>query len=104
MTGAGMFLAPDEHDPARLNETIQQLMQGRSNAVGSVTLTASAFSTVVTAVTCGATSAVFLFPTTVNAAANVPYVYVPIVAAGTFTVYHPSDANIDKTFFWLCIG
>ncbi len=102
--GSGLYLSPAEADPLKQNAAIRQLIEGRSNAVGSVTLTAGTTSTVVTAPTCGPQSAVFLFPTTANAAAIVASTYVGTVAAGTFTVTHPNDADTDKTFFWACFG
>lgn len=102
--GSGISLSLSERDPLRQNHAIRQLMEGRSNAVGTVTLTANAASTVVTAVNCGPNSAVFLFPTTANAAAIVAATYVGTVAPGTFTVTHTNDANADKTFFYVCLG
>lgn len=103
-TGSGLYLSPAERDPLKQNTAIRQLIEGRSNAVGSVTLTANAASTVVTAPTCGPQSAVFLCPTTANAAAIVAATYVSAVAAGTFTITHTNNANADKTFYWVCLG
>lgn len=102
--GAGLYLSAAEKDPIKQNAAIRQLIEGRSNAVGSVTLAANAGSTVVTAVNCGASSAVFLFPTTANAAAIVAATYVGTVAAGTFTVTHTNNANADKIFYWIAVG
>lgn len=102
--GSGFYLSPNEKDPINQNNAIRQLMEGRSNAVGSVTLRASQTTTVVTAPVCGANSAVFLFPTTANAAAIVAATYVSSVASGTFTVTHTSNGNTDKTFFWVALG
>lgn len=101
---SGLYLSPSETDPRKQNNAIRQLIEGRSNAVGSVTLAANAASTVVTAPNCGAGSSVFLFPTSANAAAIVAATYVSSVAAGTFTVTHTNNGNTDKTFFWVCLG
>ncbi len=102
MSGTIVHLA--EKDPLKQNQAIRDLFAGRSNAVGTVTLTANAASTVVTAINCGAGSRVFLFPTTANAAAIVAATYVSSVGQGTFTVTHTNNANADKTFFWVCLG
>lgn len=104
-TGGGIIpLSPSEIEPHRIVAVVRQLIEGRSNAVGIVTLTASAASTVVTAPNCGPMSAVFLMPTTANAAAIVAAMYVSAVAAGSFTVTHTNNANADKTFFWVALG
>jgi hypothetical protein len=102
--GSGLAINLTEKDPQKQNAVIRQLIEGRSNAVGSVTLTANAASTVVTAPTCGPNSAVFLFPTTANAAAIVAATYVSAVAAQSFTVTHTNSATADKTFYWVAIG
>ncbi len=83
---------------------IRQLIEGRSNAVGTCTLAANAGSTTVTAVNCGPTSAVFLFPTSANAAAIVAATYVSAVASGSFTVTHTNSASTGKTFYWVALG
>lgn len=102
--GSGFGLSSDEKNQQVINDAIRQLQQGRSNAVGTVTLTANAASTVVTAPNCGPNSAVFLFPRTANAAAIVAATYVSAVVAGSFTVTHTNSATADKTFYWVALG
>lgn len=103
---AGNIPAITEKDPTRINQAIRDLFMGRSNAVGTVTLTASATTTVVAALNIGASSRVFLMPTTANAAADFASgsLYISAVASGTFTITHPNDADTDKTFFWVALG
>jgi hypothetical protein len=101
---SGVILHIAEKDTTRQNQAIRDLFAGRSNAVGTVTLTANAASTVVTAINCGAGSRVFLMPTTANAAAIVAATYVSSVGQGTFTITHTNNANADKTFFWVALG
>lgn len=95
-----------EKDPFRLSQAINELYQGRSNAIGTVTLTASATSTVVAAENCGDESAVFLSPTTANAAAEIGNgtIYVSSVGNGTFTLTHANNAQTDRTFGYVAIG
>lgn len=103
-TGAGLYISPSEKDQGVQNRTIAQLIEGRSNAVGSCTMASNTASTAVIAVTCGANSAVFLSPTTANAASVMPVTYVSSVIAGKFWVTTASNANTDKTFFYACFG
>ena len=107
-TGSGLYLSPVEKDSKRQNVAIRQLIEGRSNAVGLITLAHNgvATSTVVTAVNCSTSSAVFLFPTTAHAAAVVATTYVASagVINGQFTITHAATSNADMTFFWVCLG
>lgn len=90
----------------RYQFAIKQLGEGRSNAVGVVTLRASQTTTTVPAPNCGAGNVVLLFPATANAAAIVAATYVPAatVTPGQFIVSHTSNANADKTFYWIALG
>lgn len=90
----------------RYQFAIKQLGEGRSNAVGVATLRASQTTTTVPAPNCGAGNAVFLFPATANAAAIVASAYVleANVTKGQFIITHPSNANADKTFYWVALG
>ena len=103
---SALVLNPNEKDPTKQNEAINQLAQGRSNAVGSVTLTANAASTTVTPETCGAGSVVFLSPTTSNAAAEIKNgtIYISAVAAKSFTIAHANNAQTDRIFGYVCLG
>lgn len=78
---------------------INQLIQGRSNATGSVTLSTGT-STVVTKTDIPADAAVFLSPQTASAAATAWQI---TVGTGQFTITHASGAA-DRTFRWLVIG
>lgn len=97
-------LASEEQDFRRIVSVVNQLAQGRSNAVGTVTLTAGATSTVVTTKTSGAESVPLLIPTTANAATAVATTYVSARAPSSFTLTHANTADVDKTFLYVCIG
>ncbi len=90
----------------RYQFAIKQLGEGRSNAVGVATLRASQTTTTVDAPNCGAGNTVFMFPATANAAAIVASTYVleADVTKGQFIITHPSNANADKTFYWVALG
>ncbi len=95
-----------ERDLQKFAQAIQQLAQGRSNAVGAVTLAPGAGSTTVTAVTCAAGSAVFFSPRTAHAAAELAAgtMYVSAVGNGSFTIAHANNAQTDRTFGYVCLG
>jgi hypothetical protein len=101
-----LVVGRDEKDLTKFALAINQLASGRSNAVGSVTLTASAATTTVTAPTCGAGSTVLLTPTTAHAAAEIGNgtMYVSAVANGSFTITHANNAQTDRSFDFACIG
>ena len=85
---------------------IKQLAEGATNSSGTVTLTASAATTTVSAPTCAPGRRIIMFPATANAAAIVAATYVAAadVTKGQFIVHHTNNANADKTFYWLCVG
>jgi hypothetical protein len=107
-TGSGLYLNATEKDPIKQNQAIRQLIEGRSNAVGVVTLAHDgvATTTIVAAPVCGPNSIVFLFPQTAHAAAVVATTYVKAadVTARQFIVTHATTSNTDVTFGWVCLG
>jgi hypothetical protein len=103
---SGPTLSAEERDLARIVRAVRQLAEGRSNAVGTFTLTAGAVSTVVTAPTCGAGSSVLVFPTTANAAAELGNgtMYIGTVANGSFAATHANNGQTDRTFMYAAFG
>lgn len=92
--------------PREIITAIRQLIQGRSNATGTVTLTANQATTTVSKDTISGDAQVFLFPKTANAAAELGNgtAYISAVANGSFTVTHANNAQADRTFGYLVIG
>lgn len=105
-TGSGLFINPGEQGIHRIVDILRQLIEGRSNAVGSVTLTANAATSTVTANACGPNSAVFLFPQTANAAAALATTYIApaTVTPRQFIITHANNSQTDKTFYYVCLG
>jgi hypothetical protein len=96
-----------ETDLKKIVLSIQQLAAGRSNAVGTVTLTTSSATTVVTATgNCASGSTPILTPTTANAAAEVGNgtMYVSAVANNSFTITHANSATTGRTFLYAILG
>jgi hypothetical protein len=63
-------------------------------------------STIVKAINCSDSSAVFLFPQTFNAAALVPTIFVKPenVTRGQFIINHAGTSKTDCTFWFVCLG
>ncbi len=84
----------------RLSNSINSLGDGRSNAVGDVTLTLSSATTLVSDPRVGTDSVVTLMPTNAAAATEAPYV---AVTAGSFTITH-ANAATSRTFRYAIQG
>lgn len=99
---AGNVPALTETRPQVILQSIRDLFHGRSNAVGTVTLTPNSATTVVNALNIGADTKIFLTATTANAAAEAggTALRVSSVGAGTFTITHANNSQTDRTFFW----
>lgn len=83
---------------------INQLIQGRSNAVTTVTLRPGFTTTIVNSDTININAGVFLFPRTANAASALATTYAQVTAAGVATITHANAATADRTFSMLIIG
>lgn len=96
----------DETDQKKVILSLQQLAAGRSNAVGSVTLTTSATTTTVTDNNCASGSVPILIPTTANASAEMGNgtIYISAVANKSFTITHASNTQTDRTFKYAILG
>lgn len=99
-------LLPEETSVRRIVQAIIELVTGRQNSVGDVTLTAGAASTVVPFPNCSKDCRVFLFPQTANAAAALATTFIlrANIVQKQFTITHANNGQTDKTFSFLCIG
>jgi hypothetical protein len=95
-----------EKDLRKFAAAIQGLAQGRSNAIGTVTLAPNVGTTTVSAPNCGAADIVNLTAQTANAAAALATTYVPAgnVTNGSFIITHANNAQSDRTFGFECRG
>lgn len=100
--------AREEKDLTKIILSIQQLASGRSNAVGTVTLTLNSATTVVTTRTgtCFSSSVPILIPTTANAATEfgAGSWYISSVGVDTFTITHVNSATASRTFLYVIVG
>jgi hypothetical protein len=104
--GSGLYLSPSETDQRKVNTVIRQLLEGRSNAVGTFTVNPSTTLTTVITPNVGLQSIILWQPTTANAAAQMATLYCATtdVAKGQFTLHHASNATTDQIFNYLAVG
>ena len=88
----------------QVERTINELLKGRANNVGAVTLEASTTTTVTTDTRIRSQMKIVLSPRTANAAAALTNVYVSAVADGSFTLTHSSTASTDRMFDYVIHG
>lgn len=97
-----------ETDLKKIVLAIQQIAAGRSNAIGTVTLTTSSATTVVTTMPgiCAPGSVPILIPTTANAATEfgAGSLYISSVGLNTFTITHVNSATTLRTFLFAIVG
>lgn len=99
-------LLPETKDIWRIVQAVRQLVEGRQNSVDDVTLAAGAATTTVSFVNCSKDCRVFLFPQTANAAAALATTYIlrANIKQGGYTISHANNAQVDRTFSFVCIG
>jgi len=97
----------DEVEHRRLLAQSQnEMLFGRMNNVGTVTLTANQATTVVTDKKVGGASKIFLTPTSASAATEwgAGSIYISAVGDGSFTITHVNSATADRTFDYAIFG
>lgn len=105
MAGGSITISNREDRPVIYTEATRQAQQGHLNCTVKGTLTPNASSTTFVAQTCSNNSAILPCPLTADAAAALAsgaLWFVP--APRQFTVNHPNNAQVDKTFVFVIIG
>ena len=100
---------PPTSDPKFLElvrTTVNEILKGRGNQTGTVTLTENAASTTVTDNLFAADMNPAWTPTTANAAAELGAgtMYVSSRTNGSFVITHANNAQTDRTFLYLRAG
>jgi hypothetical protein len=97
---SGNCPAPNDTNIFRIVRGIRDLFEGRKNTTGTVTLTLSVATTVVSHVNFGTDSVPFLTPLHANAAAEIGNgtLYVSVRQQGSFTITHANSATANRTF------
>lgn len=83
---------------------VNNLLSGKMNNTGDLTITANAATTTLTNPRIGANSTILLMPTTANAAAALGGIYFTAFDKGSCTVNHANNAQTDRTFKYAVIG
>jgi len=89
-------------EPRAVAEVVNNSMNGKTNNVGTVTLTDSTTTTTITDERLGFNSVILLSPLTANAAAQAPYVSTK--AKGSAVITHTSVASTDLDFDYIIVG
>lgn len=82
---------------------VNNLVNGKTNNIGEVTLNPSATSTVVSNNLVNPNSMILLEALTANAASHVTHVYV-VAGDKNFTIFHNSSPQTDRTHKYVIIG
>ena len=83
---------------------LNNVLKGKTNNTGVVTLTATAASTTLTDSRIGANSVISLMPTTANAAGALATTYFGTFLDGSCVITHANNAQADKTFGFTVVG
>ena len=95
---------PGGADARTTANVIRNLVDGKSNNTGSITLTANATTTTLTDTRVGANSVIVFMPKTANAASAMTSLFVSARGTGTATLTHDSNAATDRQFEYVIIG
>ena len=98
-------LNPAGGTPREVSEVVNNLVEGKSNNTGTVTLAvAGATTTTLTDERIGYDSIILFMPTTANAASAFGGLYVSAKIKGSATLTHAANVLTDKTYGYLVVG
>ena len=104
-TPTGYLGLPDVGGDSReVASVVNLILQGKLNATGTVTLTASVTTTVITDARLTGSSWIGLMPLTANARDALATIFWSAQGKGTATINHASNAQTDRDFRFLIIG
>ena len=102
--GVPETMTDEKEHRRRLARLGNSLLQGKTNNVIQVTLTAGSATTTVTDKRIGAYTGLFFSPLTSNAAGALSSLYVSAQVNGSATLTHANTATVDRTFNVLLVG
>jgi len=97
-------LIPQTASTLQIATIANELLRGRANNVGEVTLDANVTTTTLSDIRIKQTMTAVLIPRTANAAAAMTNVYISSVADGSITLTHANTATTDRTFDYVLHG
>lgn len=91
--------------PREISEVVNNIMNGKTNNTGTVTLAvASATTTTINDERIGYNSIITFMPTTANAASELTNLYVSAKTKGSATLTHSANVSADKTYSYIIVG
>jgi hypothetical protein len=88
-----------------LSEAVNNILEGKINPLGSVTLTANSTTTTMTDRRIGPNSVIIFMPTTANAKSEgAPWVSARATTENTCTLNHSSNSALDLAFDYCILG
>lgn len=91
--------------PREISEVVNNIMNGKTNNTGTVTLAvASATTTTINDERIGYDSIITFMPTTANAASALTNLYVSAKTKGSATLTHSANVAADKTYSYIIVG
>jgi hypothetical protein len=98
-------LNPAGSTPREISEVVNNLVEGKSNNTGTITLAvASATTTTLTDERIGYDSVIVFMPRTANAASAMTNLYVSARTKGSATLTHSANTSADKTYGYIVVG
>jgi hypothetical protein len=98
-------LNPSGSTPREISEVVNNLVEGKSNNTGTITLAvASATTTTLNDERIGFDSVILFMPTTANAASAMTNLYVSARNKGSATLTHSANTSADKTYGYVVIA
>jgi hypothetical protein len=98
-------LNPAGSEPREISEVVNNLIEGKSNNTGSITLNvASATTTTISDARIGYNSVILLMPTTSNAASVLSTTYIGTTNKGNAVITHTANTITDKTYKYIVIA
>ena len=91
--------------PREISEVVNNMMNGKTNNTGTVTLAvASATTTTINDERISYDSIITFMPTTANAASELTNLYVSAKTKGSATLTHSANTSADKTYSYIIVG
>lgn len=103
-TSIPVFEPDDTQHRIRIGSWAVQVMQGKLNNTGSVTLTALATSTTVVDARAGINSFIGFTPLTSSGAVEIATMYLSTRGDGQFIITHSNSVIADRTFVYCVLG
>lgn len=104
MTAQSTLVLNNSDATPRVVSTVNNILKGKTNNTGEITLTANAASSALNDPRIGINSVILLMPTTSNAAVAKQTLYFDSPGDGSVTINHANNAQTDKTFRYTVSG